>query len=353
MRILKLNNRGISHVIVPLVVVVGLAVAGTYSVVASHAASKTKDQTLSSAKPKHVKTGYLVVYNGGNHDNVKITLVNADKKDYKCGGSFNNDNYLVKHFSNNGYRAVGTTKVFTYKPMKLKCSPIHGDSSYRIAFSINDNYGEGYQAVDVDAGYCTIVHPDASLTRKVQVDAKGSCGTELKAEDAAAKATPVEKIGTSVSVLVDKNIKLKKGLSGYIAVGDPNKAVTKNMCTGQVNVSVNSPVNPSVAIASTNLPLKFYQPVATGPHKEWIQPGKAICVAKMTHIFKSLDAGTYVVTATEAGTNFFKPSGNTATVTIPKAVAKAAKKHKTANKSTGTGGAEAPSEPATVPATQQ
>ena len=270
----KMNNQGISHFLVPLVIVMILAVGGVYAMVSSSAQSGDKNK---SSKPK---PGYMLVYSEQGRLN-KVHILLQSSGDYKgtasnCGGNVKTG--VVK-------------KLNAKKPVKIKCDAIGGDASYYVGFYQDATY-VSQTSVDIDSGYCTLVHPNGSQ-RKVQL-----VGGKCKDQDAD-NVTPVN---VAVRVLPQLS-KDQSSYTGYVEVSTPGRSVTKAQCVGQVDLGISLASDP-YHVSLSFLPLKYTKPKGGG---------NAYCAAK---IKKQKPApGTYKVEATVKQGKYFNTASASANVT--------------------------------------
>ena len=315
----RLDSRGAGHLLLPLVVVMALAVGGTYMMVASHANPATnlaaaKVTKTPKYKPVTGKKGYLVIYSEqGSYAKAKITLTKnpGSTEYYTCAGINKNK--------------TETTVGLTKSRKQLPCTSTHDVAKYNVSFA-KDRKSNGYgpvQGVDVDAGYCTLVYPDPTKSVKV-AQTNGKCPT---APDNVTK----QDVSMRTLLTVSKN---KKAIgSTYIEVKPVNGA-SKQMCTGSLKLTVTRE-DGAVAKSTPSYPLKFVGSNANGA---------AYCTAH----FSTLTAGnfvkpghTYTVTAYFPGNVYLNGGSSTSSIAIPAAAPK-----KTSTKATvhnTTGGVQAPS----------
>jgi hypothetical protein len=304
-----LNSRGISHLVLPLAIVMLVGVTGTYMLVGSKAATnKTGGFSADSAskieKPGK-KKGYLLVYSQkGRYEQVSIRIAGAHDpntyKTHKCGGSFNNSNHSVhKKFKSSGKK---------FPPLKITCSAVGESALYEVYFGKNNKFIEDYTAVDVDEGYCTHVFRDASLVKKSPVDK--NTGTCQHLPD------PVTKYDLDMRVLPQLT-KNKKALKGFVELAlrehadptDPMKitGLNKHECVGEIHVTIGG----SSEELDYDLPIKFVKGKKGG-----------YCIASLNQRFtgggKLLSPGVTTVKADFSGSVYFNPSTSTANITIPK-----------------------------------
>lgn len=254
-RLFTLGSRGIAHYLAPLIIVVLVGIVGTYLVVASHADATTSSNggvTANTTTTGNANTGYMVIYtNAGQYNAVKVSLHGGPAGTYHCGANLTSkNNYTyVRLFSNNASRG------------KFACTPISGQQSYDFVYDSagrNSKFTNDYISVDIDKGYCTLVHPDPSKIRKVAAGANGHCESDAD--------TPVQQATESRNVMgLSKD---KKSLTGYIEVyrpGSPHQSVTKKECTGEVKLKIVKKLknsSPSYWFAN---PLKYVGATKTNP----------------------------------------------------------------------------------------
>lgn len=284
-RFKKLDSRGITHVVAPLVVLLLVAVTGTYVAVSKQADNKDlSNATTAAAKSTaKTKTGALVIYSQkGRFDSVKIQIVAADVKTHKCGGAFSDSKDYV------------TRKLPAKAPLKISCSAVSGNGQYALYFGKHGKFPSNYVGVNVDGGYCTFVHKDPDSTRLAAI-VKGKC-TGASSENDSPK-----KLATGMRVLPKLGTN-KKTITGYVEVNSPNEDLTRVQCAGQVSVNTGANVY--------NLALKYAR----------VKSGNSYCVAKINLGGASVTPGTYTLKASFPGNDYLNPVSGTATtaVTIPK-----------------------------------
>lgn len=294
----KLDDRGLAHFVLPLLVIVLVGAVGTYMLVGSHANSANRNRTPALSK------GVLVVYGDDGYTGVQVVARNMDTKTHDCG-KWNSGNIVQRNFPS--AKVVNDNWVIT--PLKFSCTRTLGNEHYEVNYIATGNklvataYG-----VDIDSGICTSVYPDGSQTRTKYDKNDKSCGKVNTKK--ITKATPTLTVKPSVGGN-------KKTITGWVDLEAP--AVTKVKCAGQVAITVTSADHP-YNFTPHNLPLKFVN----------VKGRPAYCVAKLN---EKVNAGaTYNVKAEFAGNVFFNAAANSANLTVPAATA--------ANN--GTGGAEAP-----------
>jgi hypothetical protein len=278
----KLNSKGIAHVIVPMLVIVGVGIAGAGAMVATHAASKK------------APTGYLVVYsNGFTYQKVNINIVGQSGKGKFCGSTFDSKGFATKdltsaHYSNDIVR-----------PTRFRCSATSGTGKYDITYiNVAGGAPNVTVAVDVNANQCTIVHPNAALTA-LRDFKNGKCQSLPDDEDKA----PI--IPALIKVLPNPN---KKAFSGYVAVVSDTTDLKKFQCTGSIKVTV-TPTAAGSSSSSYDFPLKFVGKKTGGPHD--------YCVATLTMPKTvSYTAGEYLIAAQLSGSKFFTAAPASAKVTL-------------------------------------
>jgi hypothetical protein len=231
--------------VVAIVGAVGFKVYGDQQNVKLSSGVLQADQSSTAAATASTN-GYLVINNELDGENkpkyteVQIYLASGEIKDtaaffktHKCGGKFTEKNkYTI------------TKKLKGTKALKISCSAIGAESSYQVKYVGSESNLIG---VDIDSGFCTMVHPDASKIRKAKLES-GKC----------AKATDEPKKDVSIRVL--PGLKNKK-IGGFVEVRVPNPEnsannlpVAKTDCTGQVRVSINVE---GVEKAHSVYPLKY------------------------------------------------------------------------------------------------
>lgn len=300
-----LDEKGIAHFFVPLLVVVLIAIVGTFMVVSSNANPISKKNAAAKKETaSKIGKGYLFVYGDGNSDytGVQIQAVNMDTKAKSCGPAWKSG-VIQKKFPEPKV-AGGNWRV---TPAKFNCSATNGTELYSVNYMKGKLLVATQIAVDIDAGYCTAVNTDGSQVKVKYNKKENACGSVNVKK--ITKATP--------SILVQPSSGSKgKKLTGWVSLIAP--AVTKKKCTGQVKVTVASA---SGVAATRNLPLKYVN----------IKDKPAYCVAKL-NISGLKQNVNYNVRADFAGSIFFHPAANGANITLVKAAAA----------SNGTGGTPAP-----------
>jgi len=314
-----------------------VAVAGSATVVASHANAAAKKhygpvQTTSPNDPIKKnksavpKPGYLVIYSArGQFNSVKIHLEGNPSFPHKCNSLITPSKDVIKTLPTPPLPKNGGAPVVV-KFLKLSCSPVSNDGAYQLSFGEDKKFKHGASAVvDIDSGYCTLVHPGhPELDSKFQAGANGSCPGADTAAD-----TPVK-----IDVVVNAKPKLNTkndSVTGYIEVkAASGEGMTRAQCTGQVTAKYTSVKYGTVA-ATKNLPLKYTKP-ASGP---------SYCVAKLPKIIFAPDS--FILHGIENGTAYFNPAqGNSAAfnVTLPGSKKHTTKKNTTKhNTTTSNGGA--------------
>lgn len=279
----RLNSAGVSHLLLPLVAVLVVAIAGTFAAVANRASdTATVDSAALTAATGSAKSkSYLLVYGeDGRYTYANIKLVGTAVP-HKCG----------KKLAEN---ASVTKKIPKGRALKLNCAPVGDGGKYEVTFmkSKTVTAKSPTVTVDIDSDYCTYVHRDASKIRKVAVAANGTCD----APDAD-KATQVT---TTMRVLPNMDA-TKKSFKGYVEISAA-EGLTKAQCAGQVSVAVTGPRK-----ANYNLPLK-YSKAKAGENK-----GEGYCVAKLKK-YRLAAGEVATVSAAFKGTAYLGASDGQATI---------------------------------------
>lgn len=297
----QLDARGISHIAVPLAVMVLMAIGGTYMVVANRtnslasitggtAATKPLTAKPTKAKPKAKKLkSYLVIYSEqGRYSWTKIHALNIQAGTHSCGGNFTAPSYDIVKSLHKGN-------------LKVSCASIGGNEAYYVYFSATKDF-KHWVAVDVDPGYCTLVHANPALIRKVPVDAHGKC--------VGADTEPDVPTKTDVTLRVLPKLSAnKKSITGVVEMSIPGEGISRVACTGQVTVQHLLTKDTTVA-GTRNFPLKYVG--ATSSRNSY-------CVAKISNLQNVKPGNTYVVKAWFTGSVYFNPANDLTTITIPPA----------------------------------
>ncbi len=295
-RLKKLNSHGVSHIVVPLLVVVAVGVAGTYMLVGSHAATPNRK-------------GYLVVFSGGGEfDQFKVRLVGAAAKGYQCGSSFGSNSY-TKDIA----LPAGNPKVKGFfAPKIVSCTQVSGGASYEVFYAKMDQlhnqvYSPLPTAVDIDAGWCTFVHPSVDgvtpgVTKKVQYSNGHKCSSD--------KEDPIKAVTPTVYVWPT----YKKGariVAGYVDVFVPGKNLIRDYCSGSVRIA-NSYSAGKTADYSYDKPLKFVK------NKKY-HDGNGYCTATISTSVdkKRSEAQSVSITASLINTPYLTPASANQSITVP------------------------------------
>lgn len=304
----RLDDRGVAHFLLPLLVIVVVALAGAYMVVSSNAnPAKPTAKTVATAKKKAKKeTGYLVVYgSAARYRTTKVVLTGSNQTENCISQLSPQKNASVSKVipsveSSTGHR-------------KFKCTAIGGTAAYLVYYGNEGKYKPtNYVTADVDAGYCTIVHPvfaedeaaNAMKMRKVPITGKDGCGPD--------ENVPVTKqdLAFAINPALSSN---KKGLTGNISLSIPEDSFNRAQCAGQVTVTYTRNDGQKVTF---NHPIKFV--------KQEKEPRDGYCIASLSGDGKSVKGflkkgATYTVDASFPGNLYFNPVSGTAreTVTIP------------------------------------
>ena len=304
-----LNSVGISHIMIPLLVVMLVAVGGTFLLVSSHAAT-TKS-----------KNGVIVINNGEQTDYkyVRIQEVNPNNTKHTCAGKTfgKSSNFVVKKLNT----PDSTTALVA--PLQFTCSAIGGNTIYNVTYSEDNDFTttvseDKTNAVDIDEGWCTSVNPDANQTTKTKAD-NGKCAapnTKIPARDIIVGFGDTGNGSEKGLSVLDKG----NYINGLVSFKADGHNITQSACTGQAYVIYTSTTPGAAAIPPVAFPLKWDNPKAKGL--------KSFCVIKLTQLKTPLAAGAYKVTVKYAGSKLLNPlpeAGVTSTSTYtikPKAVVK-------------------------------
>ena len=288
----RLDARGISHIIVPLAIIVVVAVGGTYAVVASHAdslARKTGGTAAKSTKKTVPPKSYIVVYSErGAYDTIKIHALNPSGK-LSCGGTVSSSD-------------VSKSLPKSASGLKLSCSPTTGNEAYYVYFGKNKQISSHYVAISVSSGSCTLVHYTASLIR--QVPAKGSTCVGANTEpDVPTK----QGVNLTVSPKLSSN---KKTIQGTISLTGTDQGLTRVECAGQVSLQHGDKATGRI-LGTRNFPLRF------------VSQGKGLCQAKISNLQGIEQGHTYMLNAWFTGNAYLNSAQSPAVyISIPAAPAK-------------------------------
>lgn len=279
----RLNSAGVSHLLLPLVAVLVIAVAGTFAAVANRASdTATVDETALTAAANNSKPkSYMLVYGeDGRYTHANIKLLGTSEP-HKCG----------KKLAEN---ASVTKKIPKSRPLKLSCAPVGDGGKYEVTFMKSKTVSSKSPTVtvDIDSEYCTYVHRDTTKIRKVPVAANGSCD--------APDVDTATQVATDLRVLpkMDAN---KKSFKGYVEIS-ASEGLTKAQCTGQVSVAITGPRK-----VDYNIPVK-YSKAKAGENK-----GEGYCVAKLKK-YRLAAGDVATVSATFKGTKHLGASDGQATI---------------------------------------
>lgn len=294
---LSLNSRGVSHVLVPLVVVVGLAIAGTFALVASHAASTKNSSSTGgleakTSKGKKPQKSYLVVYGTGQgYTKVKVKAVSVNTKTHTCGGAWNSKDEVEKNLSKptTSIARWGQSKgKVTYWPTKISCTATGPVGQYSVYFGNDKGYKASPIAVDMDEGTCVVIHSDPASTEKRPL-VNGKCGHRVDDE-----ANP--KLAAAVRVLPE--VKGNAINQGFVEIAVPGRDLTLYQCTGSLTLSVTS-AETGAKVTSKSVPIKQAKAKTKDAHD--------YCVAGLRTLRSTeLPSGhSYTLTATLDGNDLF------------------------------------------------
>lgn len=304
----RLNARGISHIAVPLALMVLMAIGGTYMVVsnrtnslasiagttggtpASTAKHKSKPKPAKKVKPaKKAKPAksFIVVYSEkGAYDSIKIHALNPSGK-LNCGGDVSSHD-VTKSLSKSSQGS------------KISCSPTTGNEAYYVYFGKNKKITNHYVAVNITAGYCTLVHANASLMRQVPVQGSTCVGASSEA-DVPAKVDVTLNIGLKAT---------KHGITGVVDLKTTNgDDISRVECVGDFSVQ-HDLVYPGGSMASyarRNYPWRF------------VSGSPSYCQARITNLQNVKAGNTYQVDGYTTGNAYFNAANaNPVTITVPK-----------------------------------
>ncbi len=314
----KLNGRGISHVILPLLIVVAVGVTGTYLLVASHAASpRPHGISIGNTAKASPKNGILVVFSqNGDYNRAEISVEGGAPKDYTCGTKLS----AMNAFNETNAAVVKIGQPTAKKPgySAYTCTPTSGSAQYRVKFGFNtiavdggvkitnkDTPGSGPNlilpgvAVDIDAGTCTFVHANGETT-KVPNNPKGCNGDYTE--------KPMTAV---VTVLPDAYKAGSTKITGYVNVTVPKKDLTREQCGASVRVD-DAYSNGTTKANSYSLPLRYVKDAK-------LNGGNGYCVIKLaTPIGKTRTQAQVVsITANLIANRYFSVASAGASVTLP------------------------------------
>lgn len=203
----SLNSKGVSHLLVPLLVVVTLAVGGTFMLVSSHANNSgvlgqqttntggTEAKTGSTKKPKKSKidpnTSKLVVFSAsGTYKSFKVLSGPSAEKATaaKCGVSplagkdktISKTPKLTKSSFNlsEKFKANGDKKNY-YEGLVICKDPAQGESLY-VVYSTNKAKKSKFTGKPLELGSartksCILVHPKTGASANTYKFAEGKC----------------------------------------------------------------------------------------------------------------------------------------------------------------------------------
>lgn len=186
----KLNSRGLAHMVLPALVVLVTAIAGTYLLVSSRAATVKKTST------------YFVYSAGGTYKYVSLSSTNFSQA--KC--SAKGTTYNIGGTKRAVIETPSKDSEGKYQPLQLVCTTPKAGAAYQIGFFTHRAPATNPPAASlVPLGYttnvCAFVHavdaPNAKgVTHTLPKAANGSCqktGTPPAAPEAPATATPKPK----------------------------------------------------------------------------------------------------------------------------------------------------------------
>lgn len=298
-----LGARGAIHLAAPLLVVVLIAVVGTFFLVSSNANRLQSTDKTTSSQGKKVKKGYILAYSQeGRFNQVKIVASNTSAKGYKCGSFTFDENRksTIRRLPKGEQAKKGV-------PLKIACTPTQDVGHYKLYFGKDGFFKEDNPVpVDVDSEICSLVHFDPTQVRKINAE-KGNC------KPSGEQDTP-KKLDASIRVLPQLS-KNKKSIAGFVEISVPAEGVTKAQCSGTVMVTFWQ-VTPTAEAKKGPFAhtVKF---VKANPAKNL----KGYCVAGLSgDNLKGYvnPGGTYDVVASYKGSKFFNPAADvTARITIP------------------------------------
>jgi uncharacterized FlaG/YvyC family protein len=277
----RLDSRGVSHLLLPLLLVVGVAVVGTFMLVTSHA--NPSDATAAVAK-KSPSVGYIMLYNANDATNLHKTVKVTASGSVKCAG----------------VKPTGVVSLRTdLLPHSLRCQiTSSGNEKYNIAYDSISNPGTYNQsfAVDVDKNMCTEVFPDQSKTAKVAIK-NNKCPAEVR---------EAVKISPNFRVLPNDFKKGTKRITGFADMYASGVGFGKNVCTGSVNIAVTDKSTGQV-VSQHSYPVRYVPGNAASAQK--YHGGQSYCVATFNNLAtgKLTATKTYVLQADFSGSSWLNP----------------------------------------------
>ncbi|MDL2362842.1 MAG: hypothetical protein QFB86_00475 [Patescibacteria group bacterium] len=233
----RLTAAGITHAIIPIVIILVVAVGGTFMLVASHADSQ-------------LPTGKLVIYGTPTYQLAAIGVSNQDgapiKKGAVQGVVDSTHAYCAGKKLRSGYRYV---RISADQPTEVVCTA----SSLTLFFlqkgeKVTGDAAFSRQAPSVTTGYCTYVSPEG-ISKIAKMDEASNCpdaasiraqhkklSVDLKAQyiSDSGRAGPIV-IGDGYTQLIELSVPPQ--VLDYNPTTKPRAVtVTPPMCAGQVRI---------------------------------------------------------------------------------------------------------------------
>lgn len=259
----RLDSRGVSHIILPLSVIVLLAIGGTFMMVAKN---QSKDLSGATTAAKSVAIGEITAKAPGEGTLVlsspraqfsaaKILPVNSNSTKPTCKAPKDASGGYVVSFTKD--------KNGVSKPKHVKCSAIGNAESYHVYYGVkvkgkfSARVGGDYVAVDVDKNTCTVVRPKIPLNTSIVTKAepvKKKCDATAGMSDA---PTPV---AIEMRITQPSLTNSKKSIKGYVEIKDASgSSLSQAQCTsGNIVMTVTGKDAKGAAVNTTaKLPLKY------------------------------------------------------------------------------------------------
>jgi len=318
----KLDSRGVSHLLLPLLVVAAVGVVGAYMVVGSHADAKPKKNTAKAAsstfKP-NPKRGFIVIFNDNTTVVAKdawVKVQNTTAKDHTCSGSGLSKSAGAQQFGSDFAVKLKTIKANskTTFATPIQCDPIGGSAFYTVNYgyysvgtatgvTVLNSAKTGASVVksasvnvNVNAGYCTFVHPGGQV-RIVADNANGCNGTDGEV------TTPIWPDTMALTGLANKG----KTITGYVDVRVANQDLGREACSGTVAINASNGKHS----VNQSRPMTFA--------KDKFNGGNGRCVVKLSIPLQKNSgdwAGDWTIKANLSNSPYLQPSSASDTVKV-------------------------------------